>query len=1541
VAGLFTKDLLTANHNTSATSLENLLVPYRAVNTITGSSALVLAPHPDDEVFGCGGAIMRHVEHDTPVRVIIVTDGVYNADQAEQSNYLDQRRHESISAAAILGYGTPVFWSYHDRDLRYGEKLIAEIQSAIHNTDADLVYAPSVYEIHPDHRALGMAALEAIRRSKQSIQLALYEVGQPLRPNLLLDISDLAVRKKKAMSCFTSQNAKQRYDLDIAALNRYRTYTLPAEITAAEAYILTNTTELAEDPLQLYRSEHARQQKIGLTLDSNDLPLVSVIIRSMDRPTLSEALDSVALQTYTNIEVIVINAKGDAHRELKTWCGRFPLIFSSNTEPLHRSQAANLGLETAQGKYLIFLDDDDFFYPEHINTLITALQNQRKAQCVYSGIRVEHYIDNKLDQVTEFNEAYNPHKLLSRNFIPIHAMLFEKSLFSSEQCAFDENLEVFEDWDFWIQISQCCEIKHTGKITAVYRNHGDSGLGTELDKNFLHQSRSKVYEKWKSRLTGEQLEDMVQYWDNKTTDLDKQLIVKTDQITTLHRRINHLEQSTQKTIIEFRAEIDRLKYIIEGFKQSSSWRITAPLRFLSRIIRGQHGEAWSGIRRKILPLVKIIYRIFPARFRHRLVPIIYRLTGSFFANTEHYEYWRAKQSHQHDSPLFQANTTLTGLTDIADISPLATTPGSIAIHAHIFYADLVKEFAKFLKNMPYPYDLFVSTSNEASTQICQQALSDLPMLNELTITLVPNRGRDIAPLFCTFGDKLQQYDFIGHIHSKKSLYSNGAADGWREYLLNHLLGSPLQIQRIFSLLTSDKKVGFIYPQNSPVLPYWGNTWLSNKANGTLWCKKLGITNIPMGYFDFPAGSMFWAKTKALQPLFDARFKTEDFPEETGQNDATLAHCIERLFVLITRRSGFNATILKDMKTLSWSRWRIDRYLMNQKEKTQATLQHPSVRVVVFDIFDTLLTRPLLDPETIRKIIARNADNMKLGERYLELRKTAEHQARQTAGHDVGLDLIFKELAALSGLSMDDTEQLRQLEETIESSIISPRPETVELFRLAISLGKRVILASDMYLPKPVIETMLTNCGIAGWHAFYLSSDNGLRKDTGEFYRQLLIDEDVTPPEVLIIGDNEHSDAQKPDDLKFKIAHVMRPVELARASPRFETIIENAMSQDLNTQLTIGLIVQTNFRPLFYPNFDPTDFVPASPWAVGFTVVGPLVLSFVQWLAKIAKADAIRRLYFLAREGEILKIVYDSWTSNTTHAVPSEYLVLSRRAITVPMISNLDDIFKIARTHYAPNPMPDFILERFGISLSDQECEEISRRNIWPKKKMVSVEEEDINALKPLLQSLEKRILNQAEKERPGLLEYLSNLGLNSETDAAIVDVGYAATTQGHLNRLLEQKIHGYYLMTLDRAKQVASAHQVNARGYYCHYAKPSATEPAVYRKSFTIEKLLSADTAQIVRYHVTDPGDITPEHRTQTDEEQKSAATRAEIRRGILDFTNQAITIRDKLLSDFEIPPQIAETLFLEFMDNPSQSEKDLLNTLVLDDYYYGHGLVR
>ena len=214
-----------------ATPGESDLIPYSACSVVPAQAVLVLAPHPDDEVFGCGGAIAQHVKSGHPVCVVVLTDGALYADS-------DVRQRESVAAAQILGYGTPEFWGLPDGGLSYSEELAQRLADRIAQCGADLVYAPSPWENHPDHKQTQLLAAEAVLRSAPNVRLAFYEVGAALRPNVLLDITTVLETKAAAMRCFASQLEHQNYLGHIQALNFYRTYTLGADVKAAEAFWL-------------------------------------------------------------------------------------------------------------------------------------------------------------------------------------------------------------------------------------------------------------------------------------------------------------------------------------------------------------------------------------------------------------------------------------------------------------------------------------------------------------------------------------------------------------------------------------------------------------------------------------------------------------------------------------------------------------------------------------------------------------------------------------------------------------------------------------------------------------------------------------------------------------------------------------------------------------------------------------------------------------------------------------------------------------------------------------------------------------------------------------------------------------------------------------------------------------------------------------------------------------------------------------------------------------------------------------------------------
>lgn len=578
-------------------AVEQDSIPFAAVSTLGPGKALVFAPHPDDEVFGCGGAIMRHLEAGDPVKVVVVTDGGFRGEGLEPDpGDVDVRRAESTAAAAILGCDPPEFWGLPDRGLEYAEPLVRRILETIGKFGADLVYAPSLREMHPDHVALGLAVAEAVRRNGGSSQLVLYEIGVPLAPNRLLDITSLAARKRVAMECFVSQLRVQNYVEHVSALNRFRSYTLPPSVASAEAFYVagdaSSGTAAATHAEAFYQHAGARSPVI----QALERPLVTVIIRSMGRAQLSEALDSVAVQTYANVEVVVVNALGELHPSVPSNCGRFPLRSTGKGAPLDRSQAANLGLDAAKGDYLIFLDDDDIFFPDHLHGLVTAARNAGWCDAVYAGIAVEHYQDGELVGTGEFNEAFDGARLKAENYIPMHALLFSRRMLE-RGCRFDEDLGRYEDWDFWLQLLRFGPFVHHPAVSACYRSHGSSGFGLAPDDEVVRANMARFLDKWRHLWSGEELREILTWLKARTEPAETQwkLQVAFDQQAKVLEALKSGKQEIQEQLAALQQrylalqareeESQRLQAEFRDILNSRSWRLTRPLRWFKRLAR--------------------------------------------------------------------------------------------------------------------------------------------------------------------------------------------------------------------------------------------------------------------------------------------------------------------------------------------------------------------------------------------------------------------------------------------------------------------------------------------------------------------------------------------------------------------------------------------------------------------------------------------------------------------------------------------------------------------------------------------------------------------------------------------------------------------------------------------------------------------------------------------------------------------------------------------------------------------------------------------
>ena len=225
----------------------------------------------------------------------------------------------------------------------------------------------------------------------------------------------------------------------------------------------------------------------------------------------------------------------------------------------------------------------------------------------------------------------------------------------------------------------------------------------------------------------------------------------------------------------------------------------------------------------------------------------------------------------------------------------------VAAVVHIFYPELAAEMKTLLLNIPCAVDVFISTTSPEKKFAIEQTFSDFDK-GRVVVKVFPNRGRDVAAAFVGFRDVYKDYDACVHIHSKKSLHAGNRLAGWRDHLYKNLLGSPEIVSGILQILANEK-VGAVFPQYfNPIRPFisWGENYLATKD----FLRGLGIEIDNRNLIEFPAGSMFWFKPKALAPLLASELTFDDFPEESGQVDGTIAHAIERAFLFIVEASGF-------------------------------------------------------------------------------------------------------------------------------------------------------------------------------------------------------------------------------------------------------------------------------------------------------------------------------------------------------------------------------------------------------------------------------------------------------------------------------------------------------------------------------------------------------------------------------------------------------------------------------------------------------------
>ncbi len=299
-------------------------------------------------------------------------------------------------------------------------------------------------------------------------------------------------------------------------------------------------------------------------------------------------------------------------------------------------------------------------------------------------------------------------------------------------------------------------------------------------------------------------------------------------------------------------------------------------------------------------------------------------------------------------------------------------------------------------------------------------------------------------------------------------------------------------------------------------------------------------------------------------------------------------------------------------------------------------------VISFDIFDTLILRTLSKPTDVFMSVGQELGmlNYTTMRREMELRLRDGKEA-ETGSREVTFEEIYEAMEKYCGVNAKEG---MEAEFRAELKYCIPNPYMKEVFDLLKNYGKTIIIVSDMYFSKQWMKKLLLACGYEGYDRLFVSCDYGFGKRSGKLY-QKISEEYLNGRSVIHVGDNPTVDVEMAEKQGW-VSEFYEDIHTRGKKYRpslMSSCIGSAYRAVVNIKMHSGAFESEKERDLAYQ--------------YGYINGGILILGYVQWIHRQAKEEHMDKVLFIARDGWIMKQVYDDLYDD----IPSEYVYLSRNA----------------------------------------------------------------------------------------------------------------------------------------------------------------------------------------------------------------------------------------------------------------------------------------
>ncbi len=615
------------------------------------------------------------------------------------------------------------------------------------------------------------------------------------------------------------------------------------------------------------------------------------------------------------------------------------------------------------------------------------------------------------------------------------------------------------------------------------------------------------------------------------------------------------------------------------------------------------------------------------------------------------------------------------------------------------------------------------------------------------------------------------------------------------------------------------------------------------------------------------------------------------------------------------------------------------------ENIKLAICNPLVKVVSFDMFDTLIVRPVLNPEDVYHVVVNGTDIGEYDQSLIKkYRKLAESYARQLNHvqhpnyEDVTLTEIYDSMNIHYGVPKNICDRLKKKEIEVEIEFAITRKIGKELFTLALEMGKRVFITSDMYLEKEDIISILKKNGYDGYESILLSSELRALKATGRLFDLLVEFSEVEPAEIIHMGDNWETDVQLPLRKGIRTFFIPKTKDILLnylgdkyTGNAYGEALDNSLSiidhskyfESFATRAIVAVIANTLFDNPFV-SFNAQSDYNGDPYQLGVMALGPHMFGICKWLLELADENNSKKVHFSSRDGFYIQRIFDYIARSCRSNVLSNYLHISRKAFIPIEIRKKSDIRNILTSCSIYANSPSSIINRYGKILreEDSQIKDAYLAAGINVSECFRSEDEFITFLNLLAEyqfSEEK-----SQKEYNICKQYL--MSANIEKNDIIFDLGYSGKLHKDIVECIGENAIGAYISKDGySALSRISANNLNIHSYYNF--TPSM-------QGIINEYIFSDRAPSCVGYEEKN-GKISVVFENKMNDYVGDYVVN-EINRGAYDFVKVFMESYSKLFDLIKIQPMDSSLLYEHFLVAPKVFDRAIFDYCLIEDEFYG-----